>query len=97
MLGSTEVDTINNSDIYDTYEDLYLSKEEREDKRLQGIQPANGLKARVGAKKADGTPLKITTQDNANKKTFDKRLAMSLDFDFFSIIKCIPMALKNSA
>ena len=26
MLGSKEIDTINNSDIYDTYKDLYLSK-----------------------------------------------------------------------
>ena len=26
ILGSTEIDTINNSDIYDTYKDLYLRK-----------------------------------------------------------------------
>ena len=26
MLGSKEIDTINNSNIYDTYKDLYLSK-----------------------------------------------------------------------
>ena len=26
MLGSTEIDTINNSDIFDTFKDLYLSK-----------------------------------------------------------------------
>ena len=31
MLGSKEIDTINNSDIYDTYKDLYLSKKEREE------------------------------------------------------------------
>ena len=41
-----DIDTINNSDIYDTYKDLYLSEKEREEKLLQGIQPANGLKAR---------------------------------------------------
>ena len=46
MLGSKDIDTINNSDIYDTYKDLYLSEKEREEKLLQGIQPANGLKAR---------------------------------------------------
>ena len=51
MLGSKRVDTINNSDIYDTYKELYLSKNEREEKLLQGIQLANGLKARIGAKK----------------------------------------------
>ena len=83
MLGSKDIDTINNSDIYDTYKDLYLSEKEREEKLLQGIQLANGLKARVGAKKADGTALTVTTQENAIKKTFDKRFAIPLDFDFF--------------
>ena len=51
MLGSKGIDTINNSDIYDTYKDLYLSKKECEEKLLQGIQSVNGLKAQVGAKK----------------------------------------------
>ena len=84
ILGSKEIDTINNSNIYDTYKDLYLSKKEREEKLPQGIQSANGLKARVGAKKADGTALKRRkTQENAIKKTYDKRYAMPLDFDFF--------------
>ena len=44
----------------------------------------NGLKARVRAKKAGGTALTVTTQENAIKKTFDnKRFAIPLDFDFF--------------
>ena len=30
MLCSKEIDTINNSDIYDTYKDLYLSEKERD-------------------------------------------------------------------
>ena len=29
MFGSKDTDTISNSDIYDTYKDLYLSEEER--------------------------------------------------------------------
>ena len=45
MLGSKDIDTINNSDIYETYKNLYLSEKEREEKLLQGIQSANGLKA----------------------------------------------------
>ena len=53
ILGSKEIDTINNSDIYDTYKDLYLRKKERKEKLLQGIQSTNGLKARVGAKNAE--------------------------------------------
>ena len=74
MLGSTDIDTINNSDIYDTYKDLYLSEKEREEELLQGIQSANGLKARLGTKKADGTALTLTTQENAIKKTLIKGL-----------------------
>ena len=68
MLSSKEINTINNSDVFDTYKDLYLSVKEREEKLLQGIQGANGLKARVGGKKADGTALAVTTQENAIKK-----------------------------
>ena len=34
-------------------------------------------------KKSDGTELTVTTQENAIKKTFDKRIAILLDFDFF--------------
>ena len=83
MLGSKDIDTSNNSHIYDTYKDLYFSEKEREEKLLQGIQPANGLKARVGAKRADGTALIVTTQENTIKKTFDKRFAIPLDFEFF--------------
>ena len=45
------LNTINNSDIYDTYKELYLSKKEREERLIQGIEPANGLKERVGAKR----------------------------------------------
>ena len=64
MLGWKDIDTINNSDIYDTYKDLYLSEKEREEKLLQGIQSANGLKARVGEKK---NRWHSTDSDNAGK------------------------------
>ena len=47
MLGSKNIDTINNSDVYDTYKDLYLSEKELGKKLLQGIQTANSLKTRV--------------------------------------------------
>ena len=68
-LESKEIDTLNQSYIYDTYKYLYLSKKEREEKLLQVIQSATGLKARVGATKADGTALTVTTERNAIKKT----------------------------
>ena len=60
-LSSKSIDTSNNSDIYNTYKDLYLSKKEHEEMLLQGIQLVNGLKAWVGAKKVDGTALTVTT------------------------------------
>ena len=60
-----------------------MSKKEREEKLLQSIKPDNGLKVRMGAKKADGTALVVTTQENAIKKIFDVRFAIPLDFDFF--------------
>ena len=47
------------------------------------MQPDNGLKARVDAKKADGTALTVTTQENTIKKTFAKMFEIRLDFDFF--------------
>ena len=64
MLCSKEIDTINNSDIYDTYKDLYPNEKEREEKLLQGIQSANGLKRRLGAKKIRWYS---TDSDNAGK------------------------------
>ena len=82
MVGSKYIDTINNSDVYDTYKDIYLSKNESEDKLLQGIQSAIGLKVRVCAKTSDATALTVTTLENAIKKTFDKKFAKPLDFEF---------------
>ena len=94
-LGSTDIDTTDNSDVYHTYKDLYLSEKEREERLLQGIQSLNGLKARVGANKADATALTITTHENAIKKTFDKSFSIQLDFNFLSIL-CIYMDLKQT-
>ena len=36
-----------------------------------------------GCKKADGTELTLTTQENEIIKTSDKRFAKPLEFDFF--------------
>ena len=83
MLGSKEIDVVIQSYIYDSYKDLNLSKKEREENLLQGIQSATGLKARVGATKADGPALTVTTEENAIKKTVSNRFLILLDFDFF--------------
>ena len=37
----------------------------------------------VGCKKAGGTALTLTTQENAVKKAYDNRFAIPLDFAFF--------------
>ena len=37
MLGSKNIDTINNLDVYDTYKDLYLGKKERKEAYNQPI------------------------------------------------------------
>ena len=72
MLSSTEIDTINNSDIYDICKSLNLSKKEGKERLLRGIQLTNTLKAQMGAKKTDGTALTLTTRKNAIKKALDK-------------------------
>ena len=92
MLGSKDIDTISNSHIYGKYKDLYVSEKEREEKLLQGIQSANSLKARVAARKSDGTALTVTTQENAIKKTFHKWFAIPLDLTFSGIL-CTHMVL----
>ena len=71
--GSKEIDVINNSCIYDAYKDLYLSEKERDESLLQGVQPANGLKARLDAKKSDGAALTLATQENVIRKTYVKK------------------------
>ena len=93
-LGSKEIESINNSNIFDTYKDLYLSKKDREDRILQGIQSSNGLKGRLGSTKSDGTALTLTATETAVKKTLNKRFSVPLDFDFFNYPVC-PYALKE--
>ena len=82
-LGPTELEVVENADIFDTYKDLYLTKKQRENMQLQGIQPENGLKARLGAKKSDGTDLTLSTAENALKKTLGNRFMIPLDFEYF--------------
>ena len=48
----------------------------------------------MGAKKADGMALIVTTKENAIKKTFDERFAIPLDFDFFGH-RVYPYGLKE--
>ena len=52
------------------------------------------MKARLGAKKADGTALTATTQENAIKKTLDKRFTIPL-YLVFSKHLVYPYGLKE--
>ena len=45
-------------------------------------------------KKPDGTALTVTMQENAIKRTLDKRFAIPLDFDFFKHL-VYPYGLKE--
>ena len=53
MFGSKNIDTINNSETYSMYKNLYLSEKESEEKLLKDIKLANGLKAQLGVKKSE--------------------------------------------
>ena len=71
MLGSNDIDTIyftrdtdTNSDIYDTYEDLYLNKKELEEKLLQAYNWPM-VKGTCGCKKDRWHG---TNSDNAGKR-----------------------------
>ena len=82
-IGSNEVESIDNSDIFDVYKDPYLKKKKRENLLLKGIEAENGLKAKLGAKKADGTDPKLTCEENAIIKALGNSLPILLDFEFF--------------
>ena len=53
IFGSKDIDTINNSETYNMYKNLYLSEKESEEKLLKDIKLANGLKAQLGVKKSE--------------------------------------------
>ena len=82
-LGNKSIEVIDNADILDTYMDLYLTKEDRKHRILQGIQSSDGLKARLGSTKADGSALGLSASETAIKKTYGKRFSIPLDFQFF--------------
>ena len=69
LLGGKTVEVVNISNEYDTYKDLYMTSNERQDALLQGIQSETGLKARLGATKVGDTALTLSTEETAIKKT----------------------------
>ena len=59
LLGGKTINILNISNEYDTYKDLYMTSNERQDALLQGIQSEIGLKARLGATKVGDTALTL--------------------------------------
>ena len=83
LLGGTTIDLIGDSNEYDTYKDLYMTSNEREDALLQGIQNETGLKARLGATKVGDTALTLSTEEKAIKETLGNKFCIPLDFGIF--------------
>ena len=83
MRGSKEVDKINNSDIFHTYNGLCLREKKLDERLLQGIQSANSLIAWTGTKMSKVCGKNSYDQGKYSPKKFRKRFAMPLDFDFF--------------
>ena len=94
MLCLKETDTINNSDIYDICKNLFFIEKEHEEHVLQGIEQESSVKAWVGAKRADGMTMTVTTKNNAIKMTFDKRFAIPWILNFLSTLYIV-MDLKK--
>ena len=73
MVPEARLNSINifdSSDVYNTYKDLYVCKEEGDEKLSESIQSANGLKVWVGLAKVDD--LTFTTEENAIKENPDR-------------------------
>ena len=73
MVPEARLNSINifdSSDVYNTYKDLYVSKEEGDEKLSESIQSANGLKVWVDSAKVDD--LTFTTEENAIKENPDR-------------------------
>ena len=83
-LGGKDIDTLDNSNVLDTHMDLYMDKHKKENALLQGIQDADGLKARIGSKKTDGTA--FTAEQTAIATTLGSRFSIPLDFAIFNAI-----------
>ena len=83
-LGGKDINTLDNSDVIDPHIDFYMDKHVKENALLQGIQDADGLKARIGSKKTDGTA--FTAEQTAIAATLGNRFSIPLDFAIFNAI-----------
>ena len=84
-IGGEDIETLDNADVYDTYADLYMDQHVKENALLQGIQDADGLRARIGSKQSDGTAT-FSAEQAAIAKTLGNRFSIPLDFAVFNNI-----------
>ena len=75
-ISGNEVMSIDDSDIYHCYVDLWKSPTERINMAYQGIGKANMLKHRIGAGDAAAD-----TEDEAIAKAYDNRFCIPVDFE----------------
>ena len=83
-LGAKDIETLDNANEYDTHADLYMDKHESENALLQGIQDPDGLRARIGSKKSDGTD--FSAEQKAVAATLSNRFTIPLDFEVLNVI-----------
>ena len=83
-LGGKDVETLDNANVLDTHADLYMDRHKLENALLQGVQDADGLKARIGSKKTDNTA--FSAEQTAIANTLGNRFSIPLDFAIFDAI-----------
>ena len=82
FIGGKTFEVRNNYYKYDTYKDLYMTSNEREDALLPGIQSETGLRARLGATKVGDTTLTLSAEEKAVKKTLGNEISAYLSNQF---------------
>ena len=90
-LDSREIFSLTDSDIFYTYVDLWLSKNERDDLAYQGIQSELLSKSQLGAQNGANTAANASIQ--AIVKTYRNRFYIPLDFE---ILTCTSPFLQSA-
>jgi hypothetical protein len=74
--GTEKILVVSRYDLYNTFKDLWLTKEERDDKVFEGVQSENLRKLRSGL-----TVAGASASHNALNKVFSKKYKIPLDFE----------------
>ena len=91
--------SINEHDEYKLYTDLWLSKGDRKQRILQGIEESLGLKHRIGAKKvaAGGDLENVTDEQKAISKAYSNTFYIPFDDELFNDVSPFcPFHIKDN-